>query len=126
MKYDDTKEKARVRQVLKDKVKKIVAGQNNHSTTLPNEQQKTFVTGGGLPGKPTKNQTDVDGSFSSASVEDFSDPEDLLLHKVDQYHKDFTGMLTYLTEVDDMFKGGEMSHLRQMKDISGQRLKDHH
>jgi hypothetical protein len=45
MKFDDTKEKARLRQILKDKVKKIVT-----STTASN----TFVTGGGLPNKPSQ------------------------------------------------------------------------
>ena len=51
--------------------------------------------------------------------------EDQLLREVDQHEKDFNDMFKYLNEVEEMFHGSDLKQIKEMKDISDVRMKDH-
>ena len=51
--------------------------------------------------------------------------EDQLLREVDQHEKDFNDMFKYHNEVEEMFHGSDLKQIKEMKDISDVRMKDH-
>jgi len=69
-------------------------------------KEKTFVTGGGLPGrKRVAKDEDSDDDF-------FLNEEDELLDIVEKQERDMKDMLKYLNEVEEMMGGNDLAHIR--------------
>lgn len=73
----------------------------------PAPKEKTFVTGGGLPGRKRRAEEDSDDDM-------FLNEEDELLDIVDKQERDMKDMLKYLNEVEEMMGGNDLAQIRQM------------
>jgi hypothetical protein len=72
-----------------------------------NKTDKTFVTGGGVPGRKERKDADEDSDDDL-----FMNEEDELLDIVDKQEKDMKDMLKYLNDVEEMMSGNDLAHIR--------------
>lgn len=110
-------------ELLKAKAKMFSKEQSTGQRVLYDEdlfkpsKEKTFVTGGGLPGR-MKKADDSDDDY-------FMNEEDELLEIVEKQERDMKDMLKYLNEVEDMMGGNDLAHIRQMIRYTTETM-DHH
>jgi hypothetical protein len=100
--------------MLKQKAKLLSQGmpkQSNGAKILydedlfqPPPKEKTFVTGGGLPGKRK-----AAGQEDSDEETYYLNEEDELLDIVDKQERDMKDMLKYLNEVEEMMGGNDLA-----------------
>ena len=73
------------------------------------DEQNTFITGGGVPGKKKKFQ-DEDRPMEKI----YDNEEDKLLDDVDKMDDDMQKMMEYLNEVESMMGGSDLDSIRKM------------
>ena len=84
------------------------------------EDDGTFVTGVGIPGRKNKKVP-----APSEDTKYFGSLEDELLDRVDNTEKDLHDMMKYLNAVEDMMTGNDLTHIRKMLDYTTQSVKHH-
>ena len=97
-----------------------MSGRERESQGLPPmPENKTFVTGGGLPGNSKT------GDNESIEFEDDEELGKILIKDVENCERDFKAMFDYLNDVDEMLCKDSFGAIQEMIDLSGQRVKNH-
>ena len=84
------------------------------------EDDGTFVTGIGIPGRKGKK-----APAPSDDQKYYGSLEDELMDRVDNTEKDLHDMMKYLNQVEDMMAGNDLGHIRKMLDYTTQSVKHH-
>lgn len=89
-----------------------------YEADLPPQKEKTFVTGGGVPGRAKRMEEDSDDEL-------FLNEEDELLEIVDKQEREMKDMLKYLNEVEEMMGGNDLAQIRQMMRYQNETMEHH-
>ena len=84
------------------------------------EDDGTFVTGVGIPGKKKKAR-----QYTAEELKDHMFPEDELMDRVDQTEKEMHAMMKYLNAVEDMMAGDDLEQIRRMLDYTSTSVSHH-
>ena len=80
------------------------------------DEQNTFITGGGVPGrKKTQEEEDPEEKF-------YDNEEDKLLDNVDKLEDDMKEMMNYLNEVENQMKGNDLEQIKRMMKCTDQSM----